>query len=344
MSKLLKPDKVNNIIHFKENMVKRYSKNPILTRADIPAIRPHLVDVSSVFNPGAIRIGNRYLLMLRVQNRGRETFLLRAESGDGINFQVVPEVVKFSGIEKISETIYHIYDARLTQIGDSVFIMFAMDLESGCHLGLAQTSDFARFEFLGITTKDDTRNGVLFPEKIGGRYLRLDRPNKVQLQGGPTSGNTIYLAESDDLIHWSSIQPIMSGRWHYWDELIGSGPPPVKTRSGWLHVYHGVATHFGSANIYQAGVMLLDLLDPTRLLGRSRYNILEPREPYELAGQVPNVVFPSGMIVETFDADGFAAPDSPVYLYYGAADTCVGLAMTTIQNLIQACSGENHII
>lgn len=319
-------------------MVTRYSKNPILTRADIPEIRPHLVDVSSVFNPGAIRAGDRYLLMLRVQNRGRETFLLMAESDNGINFRVAHEAVKFAGIEKISETIFHIYDARLTQIDDSYYIMFAMDMESGCHLGLARTYDFARFEFLGITTQEDTRNGVLFPEKIGGKYLRLDRPNKVQLQGGPTSGNTIYLSESDDLLHWSTVQPIMSGRWHFWDELIGSGPPPVKTEAGWLHVYHGVATHFGSANIYQAGVVLLDLQDPTRTLARSRYNILEPREPYELAGQVPNVVFPSGMIVENIDARGFAATDSPVYLYYGAADTCVGLALTTIKDLIQACS------
>lgn len=319
-------------------MIKRYLKNPILTRADIPEIEPHLVDVSSVFNPGAIRVGNRYLLLLRVQNRGRETFMLRAESHNGIDFKVAPAEVKFEGIEKISETIFHIYDARLTQIGDRYFIMFAMDMESGCHLGLAQTSDFTRFEFLGITTEDDTRNGVLFPEKIGGRYLRLDRPNKVQLQGGPTSGNTIFLSESHDLLHWSRVQPILSGRWHYWDELIGSGPPPVKTSAGWLHVYHGVATHFGSANIYQAGVMLLDLQDPSRLLGRSHYNILEPREPYELTGQVPNVVFPSGMIVENIDENGFAAPDSTVFLYYGAADTCVGLGLTTIQDLIQACT------
>ena len=84
----------------------------------------------------------------------------------------------------------------------------------------------------------------------------------------------------------------------------------MKTRRGWLHVYHGVATHFGSANIYQAGVILHDLADPSKVLGRSRHNILEPRGIWELAGQVPNVVFPSGMIVEKADAEGFALPDS----------------------------------
>jgi predicted GH43/DUF377 family glycosyl hydrolase len=79
------------------------------------------------------------------------------------------------------------------------------------------------------------------------------------------------------------------------------------------------------------------------VLARSRYNILEPREPYELAGQVPNVVFPSGMIVERFDQRGFADPNSPVLVYYGAADTSVGLAHTTIAELIDACyAGTDH--
>ena len=130
----------------------------------------------------------------------------------------------------------------------------------------------------------------------------------------------------------------MGGRFHYWDEFIGSGPPPVKTRRGWLHLYHGVATHFGSANIYQAGVSLLDLKDPTKVLGRSRGNILEPREPYELCGQVPNVVFPSGMVVEDYDAEGYALAASLVKVYYGAADTVVGLAVSTVGELLEAAN------
>jgi beta-1,4-mannooligosaccharide/beta-1,4-mannosyl-N-acetylglucosamine phosphorylase len=129
---------------------------------------------------------------------------------------------------------------------------------------------------------------------------------------------------------------LISGRFHYWDEFIGSGPPPVKTRQGWLHLYHGVAGHFGSSNIYQAGALLLDLHDPSKVLGRCRCNILEPRELWELTGQVPNVVFPSGMVVERQDAGGFALPESPVKIYYGAADTVVGLATATVQDLLDA--------
>jgi beta-1,4-mannooligosaccharide/beta-1,4-mannosyl-N-acetylglucosamine phosphorylase len=318
--------------------MRRHPANPILTRADIPDIPPRLSDATSVFNPGAVRAGGRTVLLLRVQARSRETFTLVAESSDGTRFGVRPEIVEFKGLDGLGEKVYHVYDPRITALEGAFYVMFAMDMEAGCGLGLARTEDFRDFRFLGLASTDDVRNGVLFPEKVGGRYLRLERPNKARLAGGPATGSEIWLAESDDLLRWRPRGPVMAGRFHYWDEYIGSGPPPVKTRQGWLHVYHGVATHFASVHIYQAGVALLDLADPSKLLGRCRGNILEPREPYELAGQVPNVVFPSGMVVERFDAEGFALPESPVRIYYGAADTAVGLALTTVGELLEAAS------
>ena len=318
--------------------MRRYPGNPILTRAEMPDIPPLLTDVTSVFNPGAVMDGGITSLMLRVQARSRETFMVMAESADGFRFVVRPEIVNFAGIESVRDRIYHVYDARITRLEGAHYVMFAMDTDRGCRLGLARTEDLRDFRFLGVTSTDDVRNGVLFPEKIGGLYLRLERPNTARLEGGPTTGSEIWLAGSDDLIDWRRLGPVMGGRFHYWDEFIGSGPPPVKTRQGWLHVYHGVATHFGSANIYQAGVVLLDLRDPARVLGRSRGNILEPRECYELTGQVPNVVFPSGMVVDELDAEGYALPTSPVRVYYGVADTAVGLAVTTIGELLDAAS------
>ena len=316
-------------------IINRSSKNPIVTRDQIPGIPPKMVDVSSVFNPGAIKFNDKYILLLRVQNRGRETFIVKAESSNETDFKVDNKIIEFKGIEKIQEKIYHIYDARITKIANEFFIMFAMDMDAGCKLGLATTNNFEDFRFLGIVSDNDTRNGVLFPEKVNGRYLRFDRPNKVQLKGGPASGNIIYLSSSDDLINWETIKPVMEGRFHYWDENIGSGPPPVKTREGWLHIYHGVAMHFASSNIYQAGVSMHDLNDPSIVLSRGKYNVLEPRELYELTGQVPNVVFPTGMIVESYD-DGFADINSQVLIYYGAADTVVCLAKSTIKELIKA--------
>lgn len=317
-------------------MLSRHPNNPIITRKDIPNIPPGMIDVSSVFNPGAIKFNNTYILLLRVQNRGRETFIVKASSKDGVNFKVDNKIIDFKGIENVKEKIYHIYDARITKIDDKYFIMFAMDMDKGCQLGLAKTVNFEVYEFLGIVSDGDIRNGVLFPEKVNGKYLRFDRPNKVQLDSGPTSGSTIFISESDDLLNWKPVAPVLDGRFHYWDENIGSGPPPVKTREGWLHIYHGVAMHFGSANIYQAGVALHALNDPSKVLFRGKYNILEPREIWELAGQVPNVCFPSGMIVEEYDEEGFAKADSKVLVYYGAADTVVGLAHSTIKELIES--------
>jgi beta-1,4-mannooligosaccharide/beta-1,4-mannosyl-N-acetylglucosamine phosphorylase len=315
----------------------RYQHNPIITRTDIPEIKPHLVDVTSVFNPGAVRFHDKYLLLLRVQNRGRETFLLTAESDDGIEFTVNPEMVRFDGIESVTEIIYHIYDPRVTVLDDTCYIMCAMDMDKKCRLGLARTDDFRKFRFMGIVSDKDNRNGVLFPEKIDGKYLRLDRPNRVPLDGGVISGDAICLSDSNDLLSWQNRTEVITGRPHYWDERIGPGPPPIKTAKGWLLVYHGIAEHFGSSSIYQAGVLLLDLINPAIVKARGRYNILEPREIYEQIGQVPNVVFPSGMIVDDYDEKGFARPTSRVLIYYGAADTCVGLAMTTVEELIEAC-------
>jgi beta-1,4-mannooligosaccharide/beta-1,4-mannosyl-N-acetylglucosamine phosphorylase len=324
----------NNIKKFTQMI--RHSKNPILTRTDVPPIPPVLEDVTSVFNPGAVKDGDIYRLILRVQSRSRETFLVMAESNDGVNFTVEDRIVHFRGIEKVKGKVFHIYDARISKLEGRFYIMFAMDMEDGCQLGLGVTDDFKSFDFMGITSNEDIRNGVLFPEKVNGKYLRMDRPNKSRHSGGPTSGSTIWLSESANLIDWTPVAPLIDGRFHYWDEYIGSGPPPVKTRLGWVHVYHGVAGHFGSSNIYQGGVILLDLNDPSKVIGRCRCNILEPREIWELTGQVPNVTFPSGMIVEEYDKDGFAGLDSKVKIYYGAADSVVGLVETTIQHLLDA--------
>lgn len=317
--------------------LKRHPRNPILTRADIPAIGPEIVDPTSVFNPGAVQHAGKIRLMLRVQTRGRETYLVMAESEDGCNFSVARETVCLRGLEKVPGTIYHVYDPRLTWIDEACYITLALDTDRGCRLGLARTDDFHSFTFLGLASAEDNRNGVLFPGRHDGSYLRLDRPNRMLPNDGPTSGDEIVLSSSRDLLDWWPVATVLRGRPHYWDELIGPGPPPIKTRDGWLLVYHGIATHCGSVNIYQAGVALLDLEDPSQVVARGRGNILEPREPYELIGQVPNVVFPSGLIVMDFDGEGFAKPASPALLYYGAADTVVALATTTVADLLAAC-------
>jgi beta-1,4-mannooligosaccharide/beta-1,4-mannosyl-N-acetylglucosamine phosphorylase len=306
---------------------------------DLPRL-PGIVDSSSVFNPGAVRWGDRYMLMLRVQTRGRRTHLVMAESRNGREFSVWPEIVRIPGLDGLDETVYHVYDPRITPLDDEFLVMFAADTETGCRLGTARTRDFRDFEFVGLGDHPDIRNGVIFPARFEDRYLRYDRPNRLVDAGAPATGDEIVLSESHDLLEWRPLGPVMRGRPRYWDERIGAGPPPVRTRHGWLLLYHGIATHFGSVSVYQAGVALFDLDDPLHLIGRSRDNVLEPRKIYELVGQVPNVVFPSGMIVDEFDADGFARDDSPLKVYYGAADTSVCMATGTIEGLLAALDDE----
>lgn len=309
----------------------RRDPDPLITPRDVPASRPDLVDVTSVFNPGAIRWNGRELLLLRVQTRGRTTVLLPAEvTGDGVEFLGGP--LDFGALDPMPA---HVYDPRLTLLDGTLYAVCAADYEEGCALVTFATEDFQRWNFVGVDDQVDQRNGVLFPQRVGGRYLRLERPNLVRRPGSPPSGATITCSASSDLITWERVGEVMDGRWQLWDEIIGSGPPPVKTREGWLHLYHGVATHFASVHIYQAGVVLLDLAEPWKVIARGAFNVLEPRTPWELTGQVPNVVFPSGMCVDQFDDEGFALPDSPVRVYYGAADTVTGRATSTIVELIE---------
>lgn len=318
--------------------MKRYAKNPILTRADIVSQDSRLQDVSSVFNPGGVAFHGKILLLLRVQNRARETFLLKAISKDGIRFQVSPKPVDVLHLERCPHRIYHIYDPRISPIGvDGWFnILCAMDTEAGCFLGFFRTEDFETIEFIGLASKADVRNGVLFPN----RNLRFERPNNYIGADGVKTGNTIICSRSEDFLNWQEVAPVFAGRPYYWDELIGSGPPPLKTRAGWLHIYHGVATHFGSANIYQVGVSLHDLSEPWHTVARGKYNILEPRESYEFCGQVPNVVFPTAAVPVVADAEGYIALDTPIHVYYGAADTCVCLAITTARELLKEVEAQ----
>jgi beta-1,4-mannooligosaccharide/beta-1,4-mannosyl-N-acetylglucosamine phosphorylase len=329
--------------------LRRRGAGPVLDRTDVPDMPPAIIDATSVFNPGAVLAHGRTVLLLRVQTRGRRTYTVPAFSLDGVAFQVARQPVRFdwAGFEPGGE-IFHIYDARITPLDDGFAVVTAVDLADGCRLAIWRGTGDPSGEFLGLeqltclgwSSFNDTRNGVLFPGKVGGRHLMLERPNRAAVKGGPTTGNSIVLSESDDLQTWREVGPVMAGRFHYWDELIGSGPPPVRTAAGWLHIYHGVATHFHAANIYQAGAVLLDPDDPTRVLARTRDNILEPRELWELVGQVPNVVFPAGMTVSELDAQGLAPDSATLRIYYGAADSAVGLAETTVGKLLEACRQE----
>jgi predicted GH43/DUF377 family glycosyl hydrolase len=160
----------------------------------------------------------------------------------------------------------------------------------------------------------EDKNAALFPRRIGGEWALLHRPTTVH-----SSARGIWLSRSRDLESWRHPEHVLrsrSGPW--WDsDRLGIGPPPLETPEGWLLIYHGVRAAV-NGDVYRVGLALLDLDDPSRVLHRSPDWVFGPEAPYERTGDVPNVVFPCGL---THDA----ATDT-IKLYYGAADTSIGLA------------------
>jgi beta-1,4-mannooligosaccharide/beta-1,4-mannosyl-N-acetylglucosamine phosphorylase len=297
----------------------RYEGNPILTAErlkDLPG------GCNSVFNSSVIAFGNGFKAILRVEDRSGLQSLRVAESEDGIHFTVHPDRILLPETEEQKMYEEAIYDPRITQIGDRYYVCYAAESKYGCQVGLASTDDFKNFERHGCIAETENRNLVLFPEKIGGKYYRLDRPFQGQ------SGN-IWMNESPDLIYWGRPRCIMESRRFHWDRgKIGAGAPPIRTKDGWLMVYHGT-TPLCNGLIYRLGVALLDLERPWIVKHRAKAYILSPTEYYERVGDCPNVCFVNSAI-PFFDRD-------EMWIYYGGADQCLCLAKCKISELITFC-------
>ena len=268
--------------------LRRHPNGPILTRRHVPPL-PGLVDPTAVFNPGAVRIDGRTYLLLRVQSRGRRTFLVPARGRTDRSFACAALATVLEGVDDLREPgsdrpleVFHVYDPRLTLCEGQLLVVTAVDTDRGCRLVIWRATgdpvlDLAGLDRLtpvAVTGAGDTRNGVLFPRRVGGRWLLLERPNRPQ--GAGRAGLGRRRSRCRRRTTWCTgrrTARCMAGRFHYWDELIGAGPPPLLTREGWLLLYHGVATHFQSVNIYQVGAALLDRDDPRRVLARTRDNL-----------------------------------------------------------------------
>lgn len=302
--------------------VQRYARNPILTGRDFPAG----AGIKRVFNSGVIKTRGRYVMACRVEDAALRNRIWIADSSDGYHFEPrpAPAELPHSNPEFAEYTAGMYYDPRITEIDGVFYLMHAAHSGHGCRLSLLRTRDFDDFEWIGHVSETDNRNGVLFPEKIGGLYARLDRPN--------TGGNfgDIWVSYSPDLIFWGKSRCVLRNqrvRWAW--AKIGPGAVPIRTPRGWLNVFHGVRTQCAQHYVYQLGVCLLDLEDPSRVVGFSEEAILEPEEPYELVGQTPSVVFTSGAVVE---------PDGEIKLYYGGADTVQCVALTSVDALLELCT------
>ncbi|MHB0999186.1 MAG: glycoside hydrolase family 130 protein [Armatimonadota bacterium] len=305
------------------NVVERYSENPIITLEELPFA------CNTVFNTAAAKYGDKYMLLVRVENLvGRSVFAL-ALSEDGYTFKVEPNFVMTpSNVEpyKTYESL-GIEDPRITYMDGVFYIMYTAYSQHGARLALAKTTDFRNYERIALISEPNNKNGVLFPKKINGRFARLDRP----FSG---SYGSIWISYSDDLIAWYDSEVVMTPRHGYWDsDRIGAGVPPIELDYGWLEIYHGVKnTSFGP--IYRMGAVILDLENPAIVVARSAVPILSPRELYERVGDVGNVVFACGAIPED---------DGTIKLYYGAADTSICVGTAKITDIIDTCLFERDI-
>jgi len=297
--------------------IKKYSKNPILTKEMVP------FNVNSIFNPGAVKYDDKYILLCRIEMPNGRSSLVLAESNNGFDFKVheKPALSPEDHKDCYEYVNWGIEDPRITQIGDKYFIAYTGYSKHMPLVILSETKDFRSFKIHGPITEPCNKDAAVFPEKISGNYWKVDRP-------AAEVKREIWISSSPDMIHWGNYKCLTAPLLGTWEaDKIGNSSTPVKTKDGWLMLYHGVRG-FGITSSYRLGVLLMDLEKPWVLKGRSMEPIMSPENDYERIGDVMNVVFSNGWIVED---------DGSVKIYYSGADTNICLAETTIDYLLSVC-------
>jgi len=301
-------------------ILKRHSENPIITREDIDG-------AMVVFNPSPVMYEGKTILLLSVydfasQHRAGGRV---ARSADGIHFEIDEQpFVDYRSRGGLFERIGGHIDSRITPVEDAYYLLTPAFCEGeGPFIVMGKTRDFTSYEPLEIVGMPPNRGSSLFPEKINGKYCRLDRP------GAGDDTASIWLSFSPDLTHWGCHRPLLKPGYAKWNRIKIGPTPPLKTPEGWLVIVHGVFSWTVADRHYYIGAMLLDLEDPSRIIGKTQSWLLAAEEDYEVRGQVDNVVFPCGAIADV-DKD-------ELRIYYGAADTCVGLASGSLAEVLEAC-------
>lgn len=297
--------------------INRYSKNPILTKENV------LFKVNSIFNPGAVKYNGKYLLLCRVEMPIGRSSLVIAESEDGYNFKVSSKPVLTPEDHKdfYDYVKWGIEDARITQIENKFYLTYTGYSKFQPLVMLSETSNFVDFKIHGPISEPSNKDCAIFPEKINGYYWKVDRPSAENRRD-------IWISRSPDLIYWGGYKVLLEPERGTWEtDKIGSSSNPIKTREGWLMLYHGVRS-FGTSSIYKLGVVLLDLEKPWFVIGKSKGPIISPDYDYERIGDVNNVIYSNGWILEN---------NGDVKIYYSGADLNICLAETNIEYLLSLC-------
>lgn len=317
-------------------VVTRYPGNPVLTGADL------LYPATTAYNGGAVKFRGRYVMLFRTDHWGVKwdvkSLSIRigvATSDDGLHWRPAPKPV----FQMADDDILWAYDPRPTVIDDRLYMCFALDTRHGIRGGVAVTDDLEHFEVLYISPPDN-RNMALFPERIDGRFARLERPFPVYGRSGDEAFD-IWYAESPDGRYWGTARLVLGAdQVPYSNSKIGPAAPPIRTDAGWLALFHAtikdknrILKSWRNENwhkMYLAGAMLLDLRQPWKVIGLSRQPLMVPDDayPYEMDGYRGGVIFPCGLIPEE---------DGTVKIYYGAADTVMALATARLAELIALC-------
>ena len=325
-------------------LLQRYKKNPILVPNEA-----NWWESKAVFNCAILHYENKFHMLYRAIGE-YERYISRigyASSTDGYSFARSNHIA----LEPMQDyEQYGIEDPRMVEIDNQVYITYVIlsaYVTDGAIVeastALATTTDFLKYTRLGVITTKGSNNKdvVLFPEKMSqqqqqssvlsspssnntdgaGKYFFLHRPSGWIGSKYGVNKPSIWLGEGNALTNFEKHTLLLKPE-EDWEELkVGAGPPPIKTRTGWLVIYHGVSRD----KVYRAGAALLDLHDPSKIIGRTKTPILEPKEPYEKFGDVSNVVFPTGACVVDNDK---------LFVYYGGADRVCCLATADLNYLL----------
>jgi beta-1,2-mannobiose phosphorylase / 1,2-beta-oligomannan phosphorylase len=299
-------------------LFRRDPANPILTASDWP------YQINTVFNPGATSHDGETVLLCRVEDRRGLSHLTVARSPDGVHGWRVDPKPLLADDPADHTSMWGVEDCRITYVAElsAYVISYTAYGPSGPCVALATTEDFQSVEKLGVVMPPEDKNASLLPRRVNGEFCLYHRP-----YSGHDGRADVWMSRSRDLRQWSSPEPVMTSRkGSWWDAArMGLGPAPIETEHGWLGVYHGVK-EMAAGPLYRAGLVLFDLENPAKVIRRSPQWVLGPAMDYETHGDVPNVVFPTGMIHDKETGD--------LRLYYGAADSCIAMATASMSEVL----------
>ena len=249
--------------------------------------------------------------------------IYRARSRNGRDFRIDAQPM-FAPIGEGPFAPYErggVRDARVTRFDGAYYITYLASSHYGYRLGLATTEDFTSVRRIALISEPDTKNGVLFPRKINGKYALLQRPQE---------GGSIWISYSEDLVYWGEQEVVMTPRGGYWDyHRIGASTVPIETDSGWLVIYYGIKVMPGGP-LFRLGAAFLGMENPAEVRGRSNVPILAPLERYERVGDVSNLVFSCGALLSDDRTE--------LEIYYGASDSCIALGTVRMKALERICN------